>query len=124
MFNPALWRLRLQALGSLLSRYRVVWSVAWGQREQWERRHWSRDEAEFLPPALALQEAPPSPAPRVAMWLFIAFAAIAVLWACLGKVDIVSIAQGKVVPSEHVKSIQPLQSSAIRSIAVRDGQAR
>ena len=41
----------------------------------------------------------------------------------LGQVDIVSIAQGKVVPSDHVKSIQPLQTAAIRSIAVREGQA-
>jgi len=122
MFRPSMWRLRMQALGTLLSHYKAVWSAAWSQREQWERRHWSREEAEFLPPALALQEAPPSPAPRVAMWLFIAFAAIAVLWACLGKVDIVSVAQGKVVPSEHVKSIQPLQTSAIRAIAVREGQ--
>lgn len=122
MFHPSLWRLRMQALGGLLSHYKAVWSAAWVQREQWERRHWTREEAEFLPPALALQEAPPSPAPRVAMWLLIAFCAIAVLWACFGKVDIVSVAQGKVVPSEHVKSIQPLQTAAIRRIAVRDGQ--
>ena len=123
MSNPSLWRLRMQALGGLLSRYKTVWSSAWSQREQWETRHWTREEAEFLPPALALQESPPSPAPRVAMWLLIAFAFIAVLWACFGRVDVVSIAQGKVVPSEHVKSIQPLQTAAIRRIAVREGQA-
>lgn len=92
MPGASMWRLRRQALGTLFSHYRAVWAAAWNQREQWERRHWSREEAEFLPPALALQEAPPSPAPRVAMGLFIAFAALALLWACLGQVDIVSIA--------------------------------
>jgi hemolysin D len=123
MFRLPLWRLRKQALGDLLSHYKAVWAAAWAQREQWERRHWSREEAEFLPPALALQEAPPSPAPRVAIGLLIGFAVIAVCWACFGRVDIVSVAQGKVVPSEHVKSIQPLQTAAIRRIAVRDGQS-
>lgn len=123
MSSPSLWGLRRQAMQVLWARYRTVWSAAWAEREQWERRHWSREEAEFLPPALALQEAPLSPAPHVAMGLLIAFAAIAVLWACFGRVDIVSVAQGKVVPSEHVKSIQPLQTSAVRAIAVREGQA-
>jgi hemolysin D len=123
MSHPSMWRLRMQALGDLFAHYKAVWSAAWGQREQWERRHWTREEAEFLPPALALQETPPSPAPRVAIGLLIVFACIAVLWACFGRVDIVSVAQGKVVPSEHVKSIQPLQTAAIRHIAVREGQA-
>jgi hemolysin D len=123
MFHPRLWRLRKQALGDFFAHYKAVWSAAWGQREHWERRHWTREEAEFLPPALALQEAPPSPAPRVAIGLLIVFAIAALLWACFGRVDIVSVAQGKVVPSEHVKSIQPLQTAAIRHIAVREGQA-
>jgi hemolysin D len=78
-------------------------------------------EAQFLPAALALQETPVSPAPRIAMWLLIAFAFFAVLWAVFGKIDVVATAQGKIVPNERVKTIQPLETAVVTAIHVSDG---
>lgn len=46
---------------------------------------------------------------------------VAFTWAAIGKVDIVAIAQGKIIPSEHVKQIQSLESARIRHIYVREG---
>lgn len=80
-------------------------------------------ETQFLPAALALQETPVHPAPRYLQWLIMAFAALALLWACLGQVDVVASASGRIVPSGRSKLIQPREVSVVKAIHVRDGQA-
>lgn len=114
--------LHLQAAKDLLSRYRDAIRVAWEHRSQLDSPSRLPHEAAFLPAALALQETPVSPAPRVAMWLLIAFACIAVLWAIFGHVDVVATAQGKTVPNERVKVIQPVETAVVKAIFVTDGQ--
>lgn len=51
-----------------------------------------------------------------------AFLALAVLWACLGEIDVVASAQGKVVPSGKTKVIQPSEVAVVKAIHVYDGQ--
>lgn len=79
-------------------------------------------ELEFLPAALEVIETPPSPAGRAILWTIIAFFLIALLWACVGKVDIVAVAQGKIVPSGRVKVVQPLEAGVVKAIHVEEGQ--
>jgi adhesin transport system membrane fusion protein len=43
------------------------------------------------------------------------------VWASVGKLDIVSMATGEVIPSSQVKSIQHLEGGIVRKIAVREG---
>jgi hemolysin D len=80
-----------------------------------------RAEREFLPAALEIIETPASPLGRAIGASLIVFFAIAVAWACFGKVDIIATAQGKVVPSGRVKVIQPLEAGTVTAIRVRDG---
>jgi adhesin transport system membrane fusion protein len=40
------------------------------------------------------------------------------IWASIGKLDIVSMATGEVIPSTQVKSIQHLEGGIVRKIAV------
>lgn len=114
--------MKFQAALDLLHRYAVVFRQVWARRAELDGIPRQRYEAQFLPAALALQETPVSPAPRVAMWLLIAFAVLAVLWATLGHIDIVATAQGKIVPNDRVKTIQPLETATVRAIYVGDGQ--
>jgi hemolysin D len=79
-------------------------------------------ELEFLPAALEIVETPPSPIGRAIAATIIALFCIALAWACLGKVDIVATAPGKIVPSGHTKIIQPFEIGVVRAIHVRDGQ--
>lgn len=79
-------------------------------------------ELEFLPAALEVQKTPPLPMSRIVLWLIVLFFIIAVIWASFGKVDIVAVATGKIIPSGQVKIIQPLADSAIKQIYVREGQ--
>jgi hemolysin D len=69
-----------------------------------------------------LQETPVHPAPRHIQWAIIAFAALALLWACLGEIDVVATATGKIVPSDKTKLIQPSEVAVVKAIHVRDGQ--
>jgi hemolysin D len=114
--------LRLRALLDLLARYGGAFGHAWrarGEQTPPERLPW---ETQFLPAALALQETPVSPAPRVAMRLLMAFTAIAVAWSVIGRVDVVSTAHGKVIPSSRSKVVQPLDAATVTAIHVREGQ--
>lgn len=51
------------------------------------------------------------------------FAVLALLWACLGHIEIVAVAPGKIVPNGKTKLIQPSETAVIRAIHVNDGQA-
>ena len=79
-------------------------------------------EVEFLPAALEVLEMPVSPASRATALLICLFFAIAILWACLGKVDIIATATGKIIPTGHTKIIQPMETGVVRAIHVQDGQ--
>lgn len=80
------------------------------------------DERAFLPAALEIVETPPSPLGRTITFSIIAVFAIALAWACIGTVDIVAIAPGKIIPSGRTKTIQPLETGVVRAIHVHDGQ--
>ncbi len=82
----------------------------------------SRAELAFLPAALEIADTPPSPTGRWIVWSVIAVFSLALSWVCLGKVDIVAVASGKIIPSGRTKTIQPFETGVIRAIYVRDGQ--
>ncbi|MDX1251900.1 MAG: HlyD family type I secretion periplasmic adaptor subunit [Gammaproteobacteria bacterium] len=113
---------RYQATKDLLKRYAAVFAWSWRDRKRHDGRARLPHEAQFLPAALALQEMPVSPLPRVAMWLLMAFALIALLWAVFGRIDIVATAQGKIVPNDRTKVIQPIETATVKAIHVVDGQ--
>lgn len=113
---------RLQAFADLFKRYGAAFRHAWQHRAEMQPAERLPHEAQFLPAALSLQETPVSPAPRVAMWMLIGFACLAVLWASFGHIDVVATAQGKVVPNDRTKTIQPFETATVKAIYVTDGQ--
>ena len=112
----------MSAKRDLLNRYRQTWRHAWQRRKTMDAPPRLRHELQFLPAALALQDSPVHPAPRVIQWLLMAFAALALLWACVGEIDVVATASGKVVPNGKSKVIQPNEVAVVKAIHVQDGQ--
>lgn len=106
---------------SLMEKYRTVFREAWAERDKMTpaRRH--RSELEFLPAALELVETPPSPTARWVMWGTLGFIVIALLWSIFGQLDIIAVAQGKIVPAGQVKVVQPYERAVVRRLLVRDG---
>ena len=94
----------------------------WKNLPQWSERGVNRSLRDFLPPSLEVLEKPPHPAPRVLLWVTVAIFIVGVSWAILGKVDIITSAEGKIIPGGKVKVIQPLEKGVVRAILVNDGE--
>ncbi|PWB58647.1 MAG: hemolysin secretion protein D [Nitrosomonadales bacterium] len=114
--------MKRQALADLIRRYAKVFRHAWLQRRGLDSPALQAHEAQFLPAALALRDTPVHPAPRITLWLIMAFALIALLWAIFGRIDVVATAVGKIIPSGRTKVIQPMETAVVKAIHVRDGQ--
>jgi hemolysin D len=87
-----------------------------------KKKSLDREDLAFLPAALEIVETPASPIGRSIAYSIMGLFAIALVWACVGKVDIVASAKGKIIPSGRIKVIQPFETGVVRAINVRDGQ--
>ena len=103
-------------------RYLGVFRAAWASRREMDTPVRHADERAFLPAHLELIETPASPTARWTMRVIIAFFVVALLWAGIGKLDIVAVAPGKMVVDSRTKIVQPADTAVVRRILVRDGQ--
>ena len=94
----------------------------WKQRHKLNEKKISRQELSFLPGALEIQETPPAPWGRAVAWLIISLFTIAVFWSFFSKVDVVTVAEGKIIASGRIKQIQPYDKGVIKKILVHEGQ--
>ena len=79
-------------------------------------------DAVFAPEVLAVEERPVSPLPRFILRACAAFFAALVVWATFGKLDIVAVAEGRLVPASQLKIVQPPEQGIVREILVREGE--
>jgi len=82
----------------------------------------SREACAFLPAVLEVEQTPPLPASRAILWCVMGLFACALAWSVLGRVDVVAVAQGRIVPTGRVKTVQPLEAGVVSAIHVREGQ--
>ena len=99
---------RLQAAAELLARYRQAWRHAWQHRDTLTPPPHTRDEAEFLPAALALQAEPTSPTARWVARLIVLGVVGVLAWALLGHTEIIVNAAGRIVPRGQSKTVAVL----------------
>ncbi|WIM05227.1 MAG: biotin/lipoyl-binding protein [Candidatus Nitricoxidivorans perseverans] len=78
---------------------------------------------DFSPPILRLQQEAPSPLPRLVLRIVLGLLAVMLAWATFGRLDIVAVAQGKLVPVSYLKVIQPAESGIVAELLVREGDA-
>lgn len=86
---------------------------ATGQRRQAARA--------FSPAILRLDGQAPSPLPRALLWTIAALVSCALIGACVGRLDVIAIAHGRVVPQSFLKIVQPAESGVVRELLVREG---
>lgn len=113
----------IAALREFVGRYTEVFKAAWSVRATLDPPQRSADELAFLPAHLELTDTPVSPVSRWIMRTIMAFFAVALLWACLGQLEIVAVAPGKTVVGSRTKVVQPLEAGVVKRILVQDGQA-
>lgn len=64
-----------------------------------------------------------SPPRRAVLWIILALFGVLLLWAFIARVDIVSVAPGRLVPETYVKIVQPTEAGIIRELLVKEGDA-
>lgn len=80
------------------------------------------DPLDFSPPLLRLQDSPPNPVGRAILTALLILLVALILWAVLGKLDIVAVAEGKLVPQSYLKIVQPSESGIVKEILVKEGE--
>lgn len=83
----------------------------------------AQDQQQFLPAAIQLESSPAPIYGRLILWAILLLVIITVAWAYLGRIDIVAVAPGKIVPRGKVKQIQSFDRAVVQQIHVHDGQA-
>jgi hemolysin D len=80
------------------------------------------DRFDFAPGLLGIQDYPPSPLSRVVLRGVLLLFLLLLLWAIFGRLDIVAVAEGKLVPVSYLKIVQPADSGIVQEILIREGQ--
>lgn len=84
-------------------------------------QHAATDYQAFHPPLIRLQQTAPHPQGRRVLWALLALLAFLLVWAVLGRLDIVAVADGKLVPASYLKIVQPSEAGIVKEILVREG---
>ncbi|CAN5346547.1 cyclolysin T1SS periplasmic adaptor subunit CyaD [soil metagenome] len=113
---------RLRAWVELIGRYTSVFAFCWKSRHVSRADFFNKQEAEFLPAALSLQETPGSATHLWTARVLMAMVVFVLVWSIVGHIDIVVNATGKVIPSTRTKTIGSIDVASVRALHVREGQ--
>ena len=78
--------------------------------------------SEFLPAILRLEEEAPSPLPRAVLRIVLALVCALAVWTVFGKLDVVAVAEGRLVPKSQLRIVQPAEGGVMRELLVGEGE--
>ena len=81
------------------------------------------DDIDFLSPLQQAQQHEPAHAATWAVYLMLAALVVAVVWAALAQVDMVTRAESRVIPVGREQVIASLEGGILRELKVREGEA-
>ena len=84
-------------------------------------RVFATEAADFTPDLLTIQEQPPARLPRTVGYVTAGLFGILLTWAAFGKLDIIAGAEGRLVPRNYNRVLQPAEAGIVREVLVRDG---
>ena len=76
----------------------------------------------FHPALIGSRESAPNPLGRAVLLTCTAFIALLLVGLAWGRVDVVAVAPGKLVPRSRLQIVQPAESGIVREILVREGE--
>lgn len=77
---------------------------------------------DFAPLLLRMRDAPPPPLAGWMLRLVVTLLACVAAWGMFGRLDIVAVADGKLVPASYLKILQPAEQGIVKEILVREGE--
>jgi hemolysin D len=78
---------------------------------------------DFAPAMVRVQDKPASPLPRLVLHATLALFAILMVWAAFGRLDIIAVAQGKLVPQSYLQIVQPADGGIVKELLVKEGDS-
>lgn len=72
-------------------------------------------------PLRLVQDEAPSGIRRVVLWSLVVLVLLLIVWAAIGKLDIIASAEGKLVPRTLLKILQPAEPGVVRELLVEEG---
>lgn len=75
----------------------------------------------FSPALIRLQNSAPNPLGRMILWVLLGLLLALLIWSFIGRLDIVAVAEGKLIPESYVKIIQPSEAGIVQEILVNEG---
>ena len=72
-------------------------------------------------PLALIQTRAPSETGRIVLWSVSVLILLLIVWAAIGKLDIIATAEGKLSPQTLVKIVQPAETGVIRQLMVEEG---
>lgn len=82
----------------------------------------SPHQQDFAPDLLAVQENPPARLPRAVGYVAAALFVGLGCWSVFGQLDVVASAEGRLVPRNLSRVVQPAESGVVREVLVREGE--
>src|SRR4051812_32506606 len=92
------------------------------QREPAMKPAASNDPLEFAPALLRIQSSPPAPLAGAFLTVLVLMLVALFAWSAVGKLDIVAVTDGKLVPSGYLKIVQPSEQGVVKEILVAEGE--
>lgn len=80
-----------------------------------------RPPSQWHDPLKLIQNEPPSEFGRIVLWAVAVLVFVLIIWAALGKLDIIATAEGKLVPRTLVKIVQPAEPGVVKELLVNEG---
>ncbi|HEY6967156.1 MAG TPA: biotin/lipoyl-binding protein, partial [Burkholderiales bacterium] len=60
--------------------------------------------------------------PRAVLWIVLALVAALAGWASVGRLDVVAVAEGRLVPRSQLRIVQPAEGGVMRELLVKEGE--
>lgn len=76
---------------------------------------------DFVPGMVRIQRKAPAPLPRLVINSVAALFLVLLAWAAFGRLDIIAVAQGKLIPQTYLQIVQPFESGIVKTLLVKEG---
>ena len=80
------------------------------------------EHTDFAPGLLRIQNAPPSPLSSMILKSLAVMLTALFLWSAMGRLEIVAVAEGRLVPQSFLKIVQPAGAGLVSEILVKEGE--
>src|SRR4051812_6310146 len=82
-----------------------------------------RPPSRWHDPLRLIQEDAPSRVGRIVLWVVALLTLTLIVWAAVGKLDIIIGAEGRLVPQTLVKIVQPAEAGVVTELLVSEGDS-